>query len=447
MAMRNVSKAKSGDAAFSSIRNPKSAIEKVFQMNVLVINSGSSSIKYQLFDMADKTVLASGLLEQIGESQSRLTHHTRAAGSNMERVVKTQCVADHREGFKLIGAVMRESGAMPDTRNLDAIGHRVVHGGEKFHQPTRINAEVVAAIRELIPLAPLHNPSNLLGIEVAMEHTPDVPQVAVFDTAFHQTMPSHAFRYAIPEDCYKEHQVRRYGFHGTSHYYVAKQAALLLNRPFEALNLITLHLGNGASVTAIEGGKSLDTSMGMTPLEGLIMGTRSGDIDPAIIFYLQRKTGLSNDELESILNTQSGLKGICGVNDMREIIDRAEKGDEQARLAIDMYCYRIKKYVGAYFAVLGHVDGLVFTGGVGENAASIRAAICRGLSTLGMEIDPEKNSTRAQKAFEVQSETSTVKVLVVPTDEELEIAEQTVGVIRKNCGSRIADCGLEKRPE
>jgi acetate kinase len=416
----------------SAIRNLQSAIKKVFQMNVLVINSGSSSIKYQLFDMTDKTVLASGLLEQIGEAESRLTHHTRTAGGNLERVVKTQRVADHREGFRLIGTVMRESGAMLDTQNPDAIGHRVVHGGEKFHQPTRINAEVVAAIRELIPLAPLHNPPNLLGIEVAMEHTPDVPQVAVFDTAFHQAMPSHAFRYAIPEDFYKDHQVRRYGFHGTSHYYVAKQAAVLMNRPFEALNLITLHLGNGASATAIGNGKSLDTSMGMTPLEGLIMGTRSGDIDPAIIFYLERKTGLSNAALESALNTQSGLKGICGVNDMREIIERAEQGDAQARLAIDMYCYRIKKYIGAYFAVLGHVDGLVFTGGIGENAAPIRMAVCQGMSSLGIELDPGKNSIRSQKAFEVQSETSTVKVLVVPTNEELEIAEQTMGVIRND---------------
>ncbi len=398
-------------------------------MKILVINSGSSSIKYQLFDMTDKTVLASGLLEQIGEAESRLTHHTLTADGNFERVVKRQRVLDHRQGFELIGAVMRQSGAMLDTQDLDAIGHRVVHGGEKFHKPVRIDTEVVAAIRELIPLAPLHNPANLLGIQVALEHTPDIPQVAVFDTAFHQTMPTHAFRYAIPEDFYQTHQVRRYGFHGTSHHYVAKQAAGLMNRDLHALNLITLHLGNGASVTAIKGGESVDTSMGMTPLEGLIMGTRSGDIDPAIIFYLERKTGLSQDALESMLNKQSGLKGICGVNDMRQIIGRAGNGDKHARLAIDMYCYRIKKYIGAYVAVLRRVDALVFTGGIGENAAPIREAVCQGLATLGIEIDSEKNRTRTGKAFEIQTERAAVKLLVVATNEELEIAEETVAVI------------------
>ena len=401
-------------------------------MKVLVINSGSSSIKYQLFDMAAKTVPACGVLEQIAEAQSRLTHHTRNPQDKMKEIVKTQPVADHQAGFQLIGDVLRESGAVGETNELFGIGHRVVHGGAVFREPTLINKKVIDTIRELIPLAPLHNPANLLGIEVALEQAPDVPQVAVFDTAFHQSIPMHAFRYAIPQDLYKAHHIRRYGFHGTSHYYVAKQAARLLNRQLESLHLITLHLGNGASAAAVKGGQSMDTSMGMTPLEGLIMGTRSGDIDPAIIFYLKRKTGLSRDDVESILNRQSGLKGICGVNDMRKIGELAEKGQSRARLAIEMYCYRIKKYIGAYYAALGQLDAIVFTGGIGENAGFIRAGACSGLAHLGIEIDDQKNNlqSKSKKAFEIQGDNSAVRVLVIPTNEELEIARQTVHKIK-----------------
>jgi acetate kinase len=307
----------------------------------------------------------------------------------------------------------------------------VVHGGEEFKEPTRINKKVIDTIRRLIPLAPLHNPANLMGIEVAMQSAPEVPQIAVFDTAFHQSIPAHAFRYAIPQNLYEAHHVRRYGFHGTSHYYVAKQAANLLHRTLQSLNLITLHLGNGASMTAVKGGRSLDTSMGMTPLEGLIMGTRSGDIDPAIIFYLERKTGMERDKVEFILNHESGLKGICGVNDMREIEKLAEAGNARARLAIEMVCYRIKKYIGAYYAVLGQLDALVFTAGIGENSPLIRARSCRGLSHLGIDVDPLKNDRRSEEAFEIQSTSSRVKILVVPTDEELEIAQQTVACIQK----------------
>ncbi len=280
-------------------------------MKILVINSGSSSIKYRLFDMTDKTEMASGVIEQIGEGSSRLTHHTRNCKGEMEEIINTEPVADHRAGFELIGTVLNNSGALQDYSELEGIGHRVVHGGEEFREPTRIDETVINTIRRLSPLAPLHNPANLLGIEVAMQSAPQIPQVAVFDTAFHQSIPIHAFRYAIPQDLYEAHQVRRYGFHGTSHHYVAKQAAISMGRPLIALNLITLHLGNGASAAAIKGGNSIDTSMGMTPLEGLIMGTRCGDIDPAIIFYLKRKTGLARDEMESILNQESGLKGIC----------------------------------------------------------------------------------------------------------------------------------------
>jgi acetate kinase len=399
-------------------------------MKILVINSGSSSIKYRLFDMTDKTVLASGVMEQIGEAESRLTQHTRNRKGEMEEIVNAEPVADHRQGFELIGAVLGESGAVQNNKELFGIGHRVVHGGEEFKEPTLIDKQVIDTIRRLIPLAPLHNSPNLLGIEVATQSAPQVPQVAVFDTAFHQSIPVHAFRYAIPQDLYEAHHVRRYGFHGTSHDYVAKQAAKLMSRPLKTLNLISLHLGNGASATAVKGGISIDTSMGMTPLEGLIMGTRCGDIDPAIIFYLKRKTGLARDAVESILNKQSGLKGICGVNDMRQIEELARDGNSQAQLAIEMVCYRIKKYIGAYCAVLGRLDALVFTAGIGEKSPLIRAGACRGLSHLDIEIDPEKNNQKSKKAFEIQTRGRTVKVLVIPTNEELEIAEQTLACIQ-----------------
>ena len=376
-------------------------------MKVLVINSGSSSIKYQLFDMPEERVLAAGIVERIGESS----------------------VPTHRDGLAIIGKALHDSGAIKDLSGLSAIGHRVVHGGEHFKQPALINSEVVAQIRQMTPLAPLHNPANLLGIELAMQAAPDVPQVAVFDTAFHHSIPAHAWRYAIPEKLYSEHHVRRYGFHGTSHHYVAKQAALLLGKPLESLNLITLHLGNGASAAAIRQGRSVDTSMGMTPMEGLMMGTRCGDIDPAIHFYLGREAGLSNAQIESLLNKKSGLQGICGSNDMREVHRLAESGDDGARLALLMYCYRIKKYLGAYYAVLGHLDAVVFTGGIGENDASVRAQACDGLAGLGIDIDSEKNTRRSEAAFAIQRDTSPVKILVIPTDEELEIALQTVNCI------------------
>jgi acetate kinase len=401
-------------------------------MKILVINSGSSSIKYKLFDMTQKAELASGVLERIGEPEGRLVHRTRNASGKIEEIIKIQSVADHQKGFQLIGTVLRKAGDLQDTGELAGIGHRVVHGGEDFQQPTIIDQKVINTIRKLIPLAPLHNPANLLGIEVTMESAPRVPQVAVFDTAFHQSIPSHAFRYAIPQDLYEAHQVRRYGFHGTSHHYVARQAAEFLQRPIQSLSLITLHLGNGASAAAIKGGKSIDTSMGMTPLEGLIMGTRSGDVDPAIIFYLGRKTGLGRDAVESILNKESGLKGICGVNDMREIGKRAQTGNLQAQLAIEMVCYRIKKYIGAYYAVLGRLDALIFTGGIGENAVFIRAGACRGLVHLGIEVDPEKNNRRSKEAFEIQASGSPVKTLVIPTNEELQIAQETFATIEKN---------------
>ena len=391
-------------------------------MKVLVINSGSSSIKYQLFEMLEETVIAAGAVERLGEAEA-LHRHRNGDGEETRAVVP---MADHLAGLQRIGTALRDSGALADLSELSAIGHRVVHGGEAFRLPTRIDADVIERIRGMIPLAPLHNPANLIGIEVAMRQAPDVPQVAVFDTAFHQTIPAHAYRYAVPEGLYSRYQVRRFGFHGTSHAYVAKQAATFLGRPLSSLNLITLHLGNGASAAAIRQGRSIDTSMGMTPLEGLIMGTRCGDIDPAMHFFLAREAGLDTAQLETLLNQESGMKGICGQNDMREVHRLADAGDPQARLALDMYCYRIRKYIGAYSAALGRVDAVVFTGGVGENDAQVRTQVIDDLSNFGLAIDQARNQRKPTAPFAVHQDGGRIVVLVVPTNEELEIALQTV---------------------
>jgi acetate kinase len=396
-------------------------------MRIMVLNSGSSSIRYQLFDMSGGAVLASGIVEQIGEEGSRLRHRSGKEAAEIARAVSAP---DHREGFQQITAALSESGSLDAAEALFGIGHRVVHGGEVFKQPTLIDDDVIAAIREQIPLAPLHNPANIIGIEVARARMPDVPQVAVFDTAFHQTIPPPAYHYALPFDLHEEHHVRRYGFHGTSHCHVAGRAAEYLERPLASLNLITLHLGNGASATAIQAGRSVDTSMGMTPLEGLIMGTRAGDLDPAIPFFLARATGRPPEGVEALLNTESGLKGICGVNDMRTIQRRAAEGDERSQLATEMYAYRIRKYIGAYSAVLGRVDAIVFTAGIGENSPEIRASACRGLSALGIEIDPARNADASREVREIQPDGAALKVLVVPTNEELEIAQETLATIR-----------------
>lgn len=396
---------------------------------ILVVNSGSSSVKYQFFRTGTYEVIASGVLERIGEAESLLKHRWMTEEGTYNEVKESRHVADHRQGFDWIVEVNEKTESTADRGELYGIGHRVVHGGEAFHKPTLIDARVTETIREMVPLAPLHNPANLVGIEVARERRPDVPQVAVFDTAFHQSMPARAFHYALPRELYTEYHVRRYGFHGTSHHHVSKKAAEYLGRPLESLNLITLHLGNGASAAAVNEGRSVDTSMGMTPLEGLIMGTRCGDIDPAIHFYLGRETGRSAVELEAMLNKESGLKGICGANDMREIMGLAEGGDDQAQLAIDMYCYRIKKYIGAYSAVLGRVDAIVFTGGIGENAAMVRKECCKGLDIFGIAVDDQKNESLSEGSLEIQTESSPVKVLVIPTNEELEIAQQTYELI------------------
>ncbi len=391
-------------------------------MKILVLNSGSSSIKFQLFEMEDERVLASGLIEQIGETTGRAMLESNGAGT----IIKEEDIPDHYAGLIMMQTMLKES----DCGSFDAIGHRVVHGGEAFHAPTLIDDEVLQTIEALIPLAPLHNPANAEGIRVSASVAPSVPQVAVFDTAFHQTLPKHAYLYALPYELYEDSHVRRYGFHGTSHAYVAGRAAMHLAQPLASLNLITLHLGNGASATAVKAGKSIDTSMGMTPLEGLMMGTRSGDLDPAILFYLAREKGMSVDDLDRLLNKQSGLKGICSQSDLRLVSEAASSGDKQAETAMAMMGYRIKKYIGAYTAVLDRVDAIIFTGGIGEHSVKMRELSCEGLlEGLGISIDPEKNAVQREGIMEISSDQSRVKVLVIPTNEELEIARQTKMVI------------------
>jgi acetate kinase len=396
-------------------------------MKVLVINSGSSSIKYQLFRSEDWLALASGAVSRIGELEGEIKAEWLDATGIRQSGRAYVPIPNHQDGIDRIIRALHETRVLGDVSELAAIGHRVVHGGEHFKHPTIVDDAVVDAIAEMIPLAPLHNPANLAGIEAARLHFPEVPSVAVFDTAFHQTMPRTAYRYAIPESLYRDHRIRRYGFHGTSHHYVAKRAAALLGKPLEACNLVTLHLGNGASATAIREGKSVDTSMGLTPLEGLVMGTRCGDIDPAIHFYLTKNLGLDTDALEDLLNRQSGLLGICGVNDMREIDRLADEGNDRAELAIGITAHRIKKYIGAYYAELGRVDAIVFTGGIGENSAEIRCRACEGLENLGIKMDDAANLDLEERGERfISTPESAVEVLVIPTNEELEIARQAL---------------------
>ena len=398
-------------------------------MNVLVLNSGSSSIKYQLFDMSDRSLLAGGAAERIGDEGGRLVHGRRERGGRFHEEVTSAGLENHGDALDLIMTALGD--AISQGSGLGAIGHRVVHGGEAFRQPCVIDEQVIETIRDLSPLAPLHNPANLLCIEVSMARLPGVPQVAVFDTAFHQTIPPRAYRYAVPDRWYESLGVRRYGFHGTSHAFVAKQAARHLGQPLDELNLIVLHLGNGASAAAIASGKSMDTSMGMTPLEGLVMGTRSGDLDPGVILHLAREAGMSVDEIDADLNGQSGLEGLCGVSDMRDALEREREGDPRAKLALDVYTYRIRKYIGAYMAALGRVDGIVFTAGVGENSPDIRARTCAGLEGLGVELDETRNRAKRNDARPIHRDGASIAVLVVPTNEELEIAEQTLRCVQQ----------------
>ncbi|MBB5116909.1 acetate kinase [Streptomyces eurocidicus] len=394
---------------------------------VLVLNSGSSSVKYQLLDMADGARLAVGLVERIGEETSRLAHTPLATGGAKRETEAP--IADHEAALKAVARELAADGLGLDSPELAAIGHRVVHGGQKFTAPTVITDEVVAEIERLIPVAPLHNPANITGIRTAQALRPDLPQVAVFDTAFHTTMPESAARYAIDVETADAHRIRRYGFHGTSHAYVSRETAKLLGKDPSEVNVIVLHLGNGASASAVRGGRCVDTSMGLTPLEGLVMGTRSGDIDPAVIFHLARNGGMSIDEIDSLLNKKSGLIGLCGDNDMREIRRRIDEGDERAALAFDVYVHRLKKYIGAYYAVLGKVDAVAFTAGVGENAAPVREAAVAGLEELGLAVDAGLNAVRADEPRLISPEYARVAVAVVPTDEELEIATQAYALV------------------
>ncbi|MFF8570514.1 acetate kinase [Streptomyces sp. NPDC015408] len=392
---------------------------------VLVLNSGSSSVKYQLLDMRGGDRLAVGLVERIGEDTSRLKH-TPAGGESREW---GGSIPDHESALKAVAAELAKDGLGLDSPELAAIGHRVVHGGRRFTEPTVIDDAVLAEIERLIPVAPLHNPANLTGIRTAQALRPDLPQVAVFDTAFHTTMPESAARYAIDVETADAHRIRRYGFHGTSHAYVSRETARLLGRAPEDVNVIVLHLGNGASASAVRGGRCVDTSMGLTPLEGLVMGTRSGDMDPAVIFHLMRVGEMSADEIDTLLNKRSGLIGLCGDNDMREIRRRVDAGDERARLAFDIYIHRLKKYIGAYYAVLGRVDAVAFTAGVGENAAPVREAAVAGLEGLGLAVDGGLNAVRGDGARLISPADARVAVAVVPTDEEMEIATQTYALV------------------
>lgn len=393
-------------------------------MNILVLNSGSSSIKYTLFKMPSAQVVAKGLVQRIGEAKGEIE---QLFGN--DRITLEHPVADHGSGLKTIIQLLQD-GPMADISEIEAVGHRVVHGGEAFIKTALIDDRVVEAIEDHVELAPLHNPPNLLGIRVAREVLPDVPQVAVFDTAFHQSMPAHSFTYALPLELYRDAKIRRYGFHGTSHHYVALRCAKLLQRPLEQLNLITCHLGNGSSLAAIKNGKSVDTTMGLTPLEGLVMGTRCGDLDPAIVFHLAKVKNMELEDIDQLLNKKSGLLGISGSsNDMRELEQLSKRGDERAQLAVDIFCYRIKKYIGAYSAVLGRVDALVFTAGIGEHSAEVRERSCSQLSNIGIAIDQSKNSKVVGEA-DITARGMDTRVLVVPTNEEKRIAVETYELAR-----------------
>ena len=380
-------------------------------MLVLVINSGSSSLKYQLRDVEAGVVLTDGLVERIGMPGSD--------GGAPE-------VPDHAAALEQVDAALH---AVLGERAIDAVGHRVVHGGERFAEPVLVDNEITRAIERLNPLAPLHNPANVMGIRAIAQKWPDMPQVAVFDTAFHRSLPEHAWRYAVPEWLYTNHGIRRYGFHGTSHQYVSSKAAELLGLPAEEFDGVILHLGNGASATAIQGGRSVDTSMGFTPLEGLVMGTRSGDVDPSILVFLARQ-GHSADEIDELLNRESGLKALAGSNDMRTVVEAAEAGDARAGIALDVTSYRLAKYVGAYHVAVGGAKAIVFTAGIGENSWQFRARVAERLGALGVELDGDANLVRSKEPRVISAPGSAIPVLVVPTDEERAIAEATAAVVR-----------------
>jgi len=399
-------------------------------MKILVLNCGSSSIKYKLFDMTTKDVLAQGGIEKIGLKGSFLKLTT----PDDKKVILEKSIPEHQVGVEFILDVLisKENGCIQSLKEIEAVGHRVVHGGEKFNASVRINKAVMDQIEECIELAPLHNPSNLIGIRAVEKVLPGIPQVAVFDTAFHQTMPPKAYVYGLPYSYYEKYGIRRYGFHGTSHRYVSRRACEVLGVKYEDQRIITAHIGNGASITAIKNGKSIDTSMGMTPVDGLLMGTRSGEIDAGVLTFISEKEHMGAKGISDLLNKKSGVLGVSGVSsDMRELSEACENGNERAILAMDMFNYRIHKYVGSYAAVLGGLDILVFTGGVGENQWTTRTAVCNNLEFMGIKLDESKNTGMRGKEMVISAPDSKVTVIVVPTDEEWMIAKDTVEILSK----------------
>lgn len=393
-------------------------------MKILVINCGSSSLKYQLFNMDNEEVMAKGLVERIGIDGSRLVQEV-----GEEEWVNETAIPDHNTAVKLVFAALTDDkqGVIHSMEEIDAVGHRVVHGGEKFTESTLVDEDVIAAIEQVIPFSPLHNPANLQGIKAAQDALPGKPNVAVFDTAFHQTMPKENYMYALPYDLYSDHGIRRYGFHGTSHYFVTLRASELLNIPVDELNIISCHLGNGSSVTAVKNGKSYITSMGQTPLAGVPMGTRCGDIDPAIVTFMQTRLGKSAEEVDAILNKESGVAGVSGVSsDFRDLENASDEGNERAQLALDMFHARVRETVAAYAADLGRVDAITFTGGIGENGAKDRKAICKGLGIMGVKLNDAVNEKRKPKEKKISADDSAIAVWVVPTNEELMIARDTM---------------------
>lgn len=397
-------------------------------MKVLVVNCGSSSIKYQLIDMENEGVMAKGYLEKIGLPDSFLTHTVNGEKHKIE-----QLVHNHEEGIKLVLAQLQhpEYGVIKSLDEIDAVGHRVVHGGEKFSSSVLITEEVIDTMRECIPLAPLHNPAGITGIEACRKVLPNVPMVGVFDTAFHQTLPKKAFIYPIPYEYYEKYRIRKYGFHGTSHKFVSNRVAELMNKPLSEMKVITCHLGQGASLCAVAGGKSVDTSMGLTPLAGVPMGSRSGDIDPSIVTFLMKNENLTPDEMDTVLNKKSGKLGVSGISfDDRDIEKAAEEGNERAKLAIDTFVYQVVGYIGRFAAQMNGVDVITFAGGVGENGIDVREEICKSLAFLGVKIDTEKNNCRG-KEVEISTPDSKVKVFVVPTNEELMIARDTMEIVNQ----------------
>lgn len=403
-------------------------------MKVLVINAGSSSCKYQLLEMDTKTVLCSGIAERIGQPMGSLTHKIAPGTGQEKKITRDAAFPTHVEAMELVIALLTDpvDGVIKDKGEIYAIGHRTLHGGEEITQPVLVDKHVKDVIKACIPLGPLHNPANLMGIEVAEKLFPGVPNVAVFDTAFGMGMPPEAFMYALPYEYYKELQLRRYGFHGTSHKYIARKTAEYLGKPLDKLNSVTMHLGNGSSMTCVKNGKCCDTSMGLTPLEGLIMGTRCGSIDPAIVPFLQEKKGFSAAEVDAVMNKKSGLLGICGFTDLRDIHAEIGKGNERAALALKMLVRSVRKTLGGYIFLLdGKPDAIVFTAGIGENDPVVRAEVCANLESVGIKIDSKENETRKPGERTISTSDSRIPVLVIPTDEELEIAEATLEVLKK----------------